>query len=48
MQKHLVVLDLDGTLLTNDKTIAHQTKQTLLQAKDEGHHVMIEIGRAHV
>lgn len=47
MQKHLVVLDLDGTLLTNDKTIAQQTKQTLLQAKDAGHHVMIATGRPY-
>lgn len=45
MQNHLIVLDLDGTLLTNDKTIAATTKDTILKAKANGHHVMIATGR---
>ena len=45
MKQHLIVLDLDGTLLTDDKTISHTTKLTLQKAKDEGHQVMIATGR---
>lgn len=45
MEKHLIVLDLDGTLLTDKLTISEKTKQTLLKAKEAGHHVMIATGR---
>ncbi|MER2105319.1 MAG: Cof-type HAD-IIB family hydrolase [Solibacillus sp.] len=45
MKQHLIVLDLDGTLLTDDKTISHTTKTTLQRAKEEGHQVMIATGR---
>lgn len=45
MKQHLIVLDLDGTLLTDDLTISHKTKQTLFKAKEQGHHVMIATGR---
>lgn len=45
MQNHLIVLDLDGTLLTADKAIAQHTKETIFKAKDDGHHVMIATGR---
>ena len=45
MKQHLIVLDLDGTLLTDDKIISHKTKMTLQKAKDEGHQVMIATGR---
>lgn len=47
MQKHLIVLDLDGTLLTAEKTISSHTKQTILKAKDAGHEVMIATGRPY-
>lgn len=47
MQRHLIVLDLDGTLLTDEKVISNKTKQTLLQAKSEGHEVMIATGRPY-
>lgn len=44
-EKHLIVLDLDGTLLTDNKTISPRTKQTLLKLKENGHEVMIATGR---
>lgn len=45
MKQHLIVLDLDGTLLTDNQTISPKTKQTLMKAKEAGHHVMIATGR---
>lgn len=45
--RHLIALDLDGTLLTDDKVISERTKQTVLQAKQEGHVVVIATGRPH-
>ena len=47
MQRHLIVLDLDGTLLTDQKVISSKTKNTLLQAKNAGHEVMIATGRPY-
>lgn len=45
MKQHLIVLDLDGTLLTDELTISKKTKETLFKAKEQGHHVMIATGR---
>lgn len=45
MKQHLIVLDLDGTLLTDEKTISEKTKMTLFKAKEAGHQVMIATGR---
>lgn len=45
MKQHLIVLDLDGTLLTDEKKISETTKTTLLKAKEAGHQVMIATGR---
>ena len=45
--QHLIVLDLDGTLLRNDKTISDRTKGTLKTLMDQGHHVMIATGRPY-
>lgn len=45
MKQHLIVLDLDGTLLTDNHTISPKTKETLLKAKEAGHHIMIATGR---
>ncbi|RDW19940.1 Cof-type HAD-IIB family hydrolase [Oceanobacillus chungangensis] len=45
--RHLIALDLDGTLLTDNKVISSQTKQTVLTAMDEGHIVVIATGRPH-
>lgn len=47
MEKHLIVLDLDGTLLKDDKTISHKTKNVINKAKEKGHYVMIATGRPY-
>ncbi|MFF2752228.1 Cof-type HAD-IIB family hydrolase [Psychrobacillus sp. NPDC058041] len=47
MQRHLIVLDLDGTLLTDEKVISHKTKNILQEAKNQGHEVMIATGRPY-
>jgi 5-amino-6-(5-phospho-D-ribitylamino)uracil phosphatase len=47
MEKHLIALDLDGTLLSDDKTIYQKTKQVLQKAMDLGHVVVIATGRPH-
>nr|WP_304213221.1 Cof-type HAD-IIB family hydrolase [Fredinandcohnia onubensis] len=44
-KQHLIALDLDGTLLKDDKTISKRTKDTLEKAKKAGHMVMIATGR---
>ncbi|GIO24434.1 HAD family hydrolase [Oceanobacillus sp. J11TS1] len=43
--KHLIALDLDGTLLSDDKKISAKNKQTINQAMEEGHIVVIATGR---
>lgn len=45
MKQHLIVLDLDGTLLTDQKVISDKTKSTLTKAQEQGHQVMIATGR---
>lgn len=47
MKQHLIVLDLDGTLLTNDQRILPRTKRILQQLMNEGHIVMIATGRPY-
>ncbi|MFD1037694.1 Cof-type HAD-IIB family hydrolase [Virgibacillus byunsanensis] len=46
-KQHLIALDLDGTLLTDNKEISARNKQTVLKAMDEGHIVVIATGRPH-
>ncbi|MEN1970345.1 Cof-type HAD-IIB family hydrolase [Lentibacillus sp. N15] len=46
-KQHLIALDLDGTLLTDEKVISLQTKQTLMRAQEQGHIVVISTGRPH-
>ncbi|WP_404451723.1 Cof-type HAD-IIB family hydrolase [Virgibacillus necropolis] len=46
-KRHLIALDLDGTLLTDNKEISERTKQTVLKAIDAGHIVVIATGRPH-
>ncbi|MFC4024484.1 HAD family hydrolase [Oceanobacillus longus] len=46
-KKHLIALDLDGTLLTDKKEISIRTKQTIRTAMAEGHVVVIATGRPH-
>ncbi|MET0786049.1 MAG: Cof-type HAD-IIB family hydrolase [Paenisporosarcina sp.] len=47
MQPHLIVLDLDGTLLTDEKVISKKTLHTLKKARENGHEVMIATGRPY-
>ncbi|QTD41214.1 Cof-type HAD-IIB family hydrolase [Sporosarcina sp. Te-1] len=47
MKPHLIVLDLDGTLLTDEKVISEKTAHTLNQAREQGHQVMIATGRPY-
>lgn len=42
---YLIALDLDGTLLKDDKTISQKTKDVLKRVQDKGHKVMISTGR---
>lgn len=44
-KKHLIALDLDGTLLTDNKEISIRNKQTLAKASQDGHIVVIATGR---
>ena len=44
-KQHLIALDLDGTLLKDDKTISPFTKEVLRNAQNEGHIVCISTGR---
>jgi Cof subfamily protein (haloacid dehalogenase superfamily) len=46
-EKHLIALDLDGTLLKDDKTISPKTKKVIEKAKAAGHIVMIATGRPY-
>lgn len=43
--KHLIAIDLDGTLLKDDKTISEKSKQVLKAVIDQGHIVIIATGR---
>jgi 5-amino-6-(5-phospho-D-ribitylamino)uracil phosphatase len=45
IKKHLISLDLDGTLLKDDKTISAKNKKILRKAREQGHIVMIATGR---
>ncbi|MGC4375361.1 Cof-type HAD-IIB family hydrolase [Fictibacillus sp. Mic-4] len=42
---YLIAVDLDGTLLTDNKNISPRTKNALLNAMEKGHHVCISTGR---
>lgn len=45
MDKYLICLDLDGTLLTDEKQISPYTKHVLETLKQQGHYIMIATGR---
>ncbi|MFD2617120.1 Cof-type HAD-IIB family hydrolase [Terrilactibacillus laevilacticus] len=47
MRKYLIAVDLDGTLLTEEKTISKRTKTVLQQALNDGHIVVISTGRPY-
>lgn len=46
-KQHLVALDLDGTLLTDDKRISERTKEIVQKTMAAGHIVVIATGRPH-
>lgn len=45
MRRRLIAIDLDGTTLTNNKTILSRTKKTLFKVRELGHEVLIATGR---
>lgn len=47
MKQHLIALDLDGTLLKDDKTISARTKNTLRRLAADGHKIVIATGRPY-
>lgn len=47
MEPHLICLDLDGTLLNDDKVITPRTKKVLLALKQQGHKLIISTGRPY-
>ena len=46
MDIRLIALDLDGTLLTTDKTLTKHTERVLLQAARKGVHIVPATGRS--
>lgn len=48
MAYHIIALDLDGTLLTQDKQILPQSLDALNEAKKQGATILIVTGRHHV
>ncbi|MBP2241137.1 Cof subfamily protein (haloacid dehalogenase superfamily) [Cytobacillus eiseniae] len=46
-EKHLIALDLDGTLLKDNKTISERNKMVIQKAREQGHIVMIATGRPY-
>jgi 5-amino-6-(5-phospho-D-ribitylamino)uracil phosphatase len=47
IQPYLIAVDLDGTLLTDEKKISRKTKETLFKLIKKGHHVCISTGRPY-
>lgn len=45
-KKHLIALDLDGTLLTDHKTISDNSKRMIRSLMEQGHIVVIATGRS--
>lgn len=46
-EKHLIALDLDGTLLTDEKTISPASRAIIQRLIEEGHVVVIATGRSN-
>ena len=44
--KYIIAVDLDGTLLSDDKTISKLNRETLKKLEDDGHYVVLCSGRA--
>lgn len=47
VRRHLIALDLDGTLLTNDKKLTEATKEVIKELIKTGHIVVIATGRSN-
>lgn len=47
VQRYLIAIDLDGTLLTDDKRISTYTKLTIQKLINQGHYVVIATGRSN-
>lgn len=47
MEKHLILLDLDGTLLQDDQKISYFNKKAIEKVRELGHQVIIVTGRAY-
>jgi 5-amino-6-(5-phospho-D-ribitylamino)uracil phosphatase len=47
MKQHLIAIDLDGTLLTDDKIISKRNKEAIQKAREMGHVVCIATGRPY-
>ncbi|MBM7097877.1 MULTISPECIES: Cof-type HAD-IIB family hydrolase [Alteribacter] len=47
MDTHLIAVDLDGTLLTDNKTISLRNRAALAKARELGHKVIIATGRPY-
>lgn len=47
MSSYLICLDLDGTLLNDDKKITPYTKKVLTTLQKQGHKLMIATGRPY-
>ncbi len=45
--RHVIAMDLDGTLLTDDKTIDPRTKRYLRRLQKQGHVIVLASGRPH-
>ncbi|MEG2665378.1 MAG: HAD hydrolase family protein, partial [Hafnia sp.] len=48
MSIKLIAIDLDGTLLNNDRAVAPAVKQAILAAKAQGVHVLLATGRPFI
>lgn len=46
MPKHLIALDIDGTIVNYDGSLSEPVRQVLTQLADAGHHLVISTGRA--
>lgn len=47
MNQYIIAIDLDGTLLRNDKTISERNKKAIQQVIELGHKVVISTGRPY-
>lgn len=46
MPKHLIALDVDGTIVNYDGSLSDSVRQVLTQLAEAGHHLVISTGRA--